>query len=235
MSHMTTRAECGLGGLWSPDMRQVSNVFIHHSVMNGNTSACEALRSLEHHALALNHRAIDYSFVLGQHWRVEGRGWGRSGGHTLNNNSTSYGICGHGDFRYDPITDELIGYFAETIREGIAGGWIVPRPNILPHYSVFPTACPARLAAVIPEIARRVASGGIVPVDWAALERLVRNRRNNMALAVTIKDQGLGLVDAGVPVAAKTFAQYAAWVRNGAHEVTMSQEQWAALNANAYT
>lgn len=141
-------------------MGPVDTVFVHHSVTSAAQEIKEACRALEAHARALGHRAIDYSFVCHQDGqRAVGRGWRVQGGHTLNWNAKSYGICGLGDFRTDRATDALIDGYADTIREGIDAGAITPNPAVRPHSDVFATACPATLKAAIPEIKARITAG----------------------------------------------------------------------------
>lgn len=139
---------------------RVSTVFIHHTVTNSGQEIKAAMRDLEAHARALGHRAIDYSFVAKQSGeRAEGRGWFHAGGHTINNNSTSYGISALGDFTKEAPSPALLDAIALTIREGIALGAISPNPVIRPHSDVFATACPGALKASIPKIRALVLSG----------------------------------------------------------------------------
>lgn len=163
--------------VWGPSgrpgpikLKPVVNVFGHHTVTSAATPIVRELRELERHALALGHTGgIDYSAVvniLGT--KGEGRGWGRSGGHTINNNSTSYGIAIQGDMRYDPITDRLVQGVSEVIADGVKRGWIDPNFRFRPHYTVFATACNRNFDRWHDEVTRRVkrlvAGGSDLPV-----------------------------------------------------------------------
>ena len=157
---MLTRAQWGGAPRSWNHIGQVATVFVHHSVTNAALDTIPQMRGLEAHALALGHRAIDYSEVIDETWRAEGRGPFVVGGHTLNHNSTAYGFCGAGDYRFDPVTDRLIDNFADSMRLYVYLGALHPQFTLRPHYDVYPTACPARLAEVIPEIRRRVDAPG---------------------------------------------------------------------------
>lgn len=162
MSQLVTRPEWGAPDFTPVRIGPVSDVFVHHSVTNPYGNLRATMMMLEAHAIGLGHRAIDYSFccfIDGQ--RAEGRGWFVAGGHTINNNSTSYGICGIGDYRFDPVTDEIVNAFIETINEGIEAGALVPPLRIRPHSDVFATACPANLEDAIPRIVAGI--GGAPP------------------------------------------------------------------------
>lgn len=164
MAPVVTRPEWGAPPYSPNPIGQVGQVFIHHSVTNPHSPLVATMQQLEAHARALGHQAIDYSFchfVTGE--RGEGRGWFAAGGHTINNNSTSYGLCGIGNFVHDEITPALLDAFAATILEGIYLGAIAPNPAIRPHSDVFATACPGALREAIPEIAARVANPGPSP------------------------------------------------------------------------
>ena len=159
MSHLVSRAEWGAPPYSPVTIGPVSNVFIHHSVTNAYGDLRATMMMLEAHARGLGHRAIDYSFchfIDGR--RAEGRGWWSAGGHTINNNSTSYGLCGIGNYLHDPVTDEIVSAFAETITEGLALGALVAPVLIRPHSDVFATACPGLLRDAIPRIADLVGS-----------------------------------------------------------------------------
>jgi len=181
----------GVARSWARIPR-VDQVFIHHSVTPASQALGAAMQMLEGHAVGLGHNGIDYSFVVkvgGE--RAVGRGWWAAGGHTINNNSTSYGICGLGDFRSDRADDAMIQSFADTIREGVALGAIAPNPRIRPHSDVFATACPSTLKDVIPQIAARVAGGGTPTPTGSSTMKVV---------AVPIPNVGVlsYLVDGGV-------------------------------------
>lgn len=137
-------------------MGLVSTGFLHHTVTRATQALVPCMRDLEGHALSLGHRAIDYTntaFAYGA--RAIGRGYGVTGGHTLNWNSKSYGQAAVGDYRYDPITEALLDELAANYADGVKGGYLTRNFELRPHFDVYPTACPSRLANVIPEIKRR--------------------------------------------------------------------------------
>lgn len=169
-----TRAEWGGVAFDKVMIGPQATAFLHHSVTNAAVDTIPAMRGLEAHALALGHRAIDYSEVVDETWRAEGRGPFVQGGHTLNWNSTSFGICANGDYRFDPITDRLLDNIAETLRLYVSLGALTPNFALRPHRDVYPTECPARLIDVIPEIRRRVDQPGTPGGDDVAKGVLIK-------------------------------------------------------------
>lgn len=103
---------------------------------------------------------IAYSFLVAPSGRIfEGRGWGRSGAHTENRNSTAAGVCflGHGDKW--PATDAQWAAASWLIAEGVTLGKLKPSPVITTHakYSGKGKTCPGTLIA--PHVVARL--GGI--------------------------------------------------------------------------
>lgn len=246
MARAVTRPEWGAPPASFDHMGKVDTVFIHHSVTAQRQPLGPAMRDLEAHARALGHRAIDYSFVHfhdGQ--RAVGRGWFAQGGHTLNWNSRSYGLCATGDYRFDPITDALIRAFAETITEGIAKGALSSnlniRPFIRPHSDVFATECPSRLREAIPRIRALIGQAPDTPtpprqVQEQQMDILIENqgqKRNGLRQAGVflgtlggddkgfgVRQQAVDYVQKGVPIIYVSTKVFEAHVKHpGADEI----------------
>jgi N-acetylmuramoyl-L-alanine amidase len=110
---------------------------------------------------------IAYSFLVAPSGRIfEGRGWGRSGAHTENRNSTAAGVCflGHGDKW--PATDAQWAAARWLIGEGVTLNKLKPSPAIGTHakYSTKGKTCPGTLIA--PHVVARL--GGITGHQAAA-------------------------------------------------------------------
>lgn len=107
------------------------------------------LRSLEHGEMTRG----DGLIALAYHWlvvnsgphagtRVEVRPWSVQGGATLHHNTTSRAVVITGDFTNETVTPVALDALADTWADGMRGGFIVPKPEIIqPHSLYFPTAC----------------------------------------------------------------------------------------------
>lgn len=139
---------------------QFVQLFVHHTVivqrdwdgdgyLNGDLDDIYAyMRSLQtaRPDLGLD---VPYSFVVfpgaeaGDGIVCEGRGWARTGAHTIDHNSTSYGVAFAGDMTDWPPTPGMLAA-VRWVGEGLADPY-----NALPtkgHRDVYATACPGAMA-----------------------------------------------------------------------------------------
>lgn len=133
--------------------RPVSKVFIHHTVTSAVTRSVSQekahMRELQQIAFSRGFSDISYSFIVFPSGRMyEGRGWGVAGAHTLDHNSTAYGIALVGNFELYAPTDAALKAAARIIKKGRRASWIRPanQTQILGHRdsSSASTACPGK-------------------------------------------------------------------------------------------
>jgi len=119
-------------------------VFIHHTVTPTTVDPCHDMRVVER-ALRSNGRLDPgYSFTVHPSGVVlEGAGH-KVGKHTMNHNSTSYGIALIGNYQINQPTLAQIIAVSRTINLLRVGGHLVLNgaEDIDPHKDVYPTACP---------------------------------------------------------------------------------------------
>jgi hypothetical protein len=117
----------------------VQRLYLHHSVTPEWLGA-EAARNLQDIARARGFLDISYSWlvdVAGN--RIEGRGWGRAGAHTVGWNSTSHAICLVGNFQDKVPPDAMLAGAAALVRKHARVG---PDRITHGHRDVASTACP---------------------------------------------------------------------------------------------
>lgn len=120
-------------------------VFIHHTV--GGAPTTEEAERAEMRAIQSFHMDsrgwadIAYSFVVFPSGRIyEGRGLNTVGAHTAGYNSTSYAICGAGNYEANEPTDEMIAAMRWCRRKYLR---LADRPW-RPHSAAAATECPGR-------------------------------------------------------------------------------------------
>ena len=182
------------------------------AALNISLTEKQKLRAIENfHVNTRGWNGIAYSFLFFPDGTVaEGRGWGRSGGHTEGRNSTAAGFCliGHGDKQ--PATGAQWEAMRRTIAVGVAKGYLKPNPKISGHkdYSTKGKTCPGTL--IYPHIQQEL--GGITgPTDpegaFMALtddeqKRLLANT-DALSLLVQALEQRLVRVEAALNIADK--------------------------------
>jgi hypothetical protein len=117
----------------------VQRLYLHHSVTPEWLGA-EAARNLQDIARARGFLDISYRWlvdVAGN--RIEGRGWGRAGAHTVGWNSTSHAICLVGNFQDKVPPDAMLAGAAALVRKHARVG---PDRITHGHRDVASTACP---------------------------------------------------------------------------------------------
>lgn len=158
-----------------PIAGMVGDVFIHHSadtppVPNGAAEVAWMQQTQNYHMNVNGWNDIAYSWCVMPSGNVyEGRGWHVVGAHTLNHNSTSYGICFAGNYMAAVPTPAAFDACCALIVAGITSGAIHPAPDIAGHRNVFATACPGdQLYAQLGRIRAGItptAGGSTMPPD----------------------------------------------------------------------
>lgn len=147
------------------------------AALNLSLTEKQKLLAIENfHVKTRGWNGIAYTFLVFPDGTIgEGRGWGRSGGHTEGRNSTAAGICliGHGDKQ--PATEAQWAAMRWLIAEGVTTGKLKPMPAIGTHakYSTKGKTCPGTLIA--PHVVARL--GGISGHGAAAGSGLVSGDR----------------------------------------------------------
>lgn len=128
----------------------VSRLFEHHSVTPQWIGA-QAARNLQRIARERGFLDVSYSGLADrQGTTIEGRGWGRSGAHTRNFNSTSHALCLVGNFETDIVPDGMIRGMVRAVRDHRRVG---PGHITHVHRQVAQTVCPGRHGvAAVPTI-----------------------------------------------------------------------------------
>lgn len=147
--------------------------WIHHVADSGPSGGARAtvkaekmyMRKVEaFHIDSRDMAAIAYSFVIMPSGRVyEGRGWGKSGGHTYGHNSFSHGVCFAGNFQSMRPTKRALAACRELLNDGTGKGFVRRPRKEHPtggHRDVGAqgggTACPGNnLYAKIPSLRKR--------------------------------------------------------------------------------
>ena len=131
--------ECSITQL---NKSKITNFIVHYS---GEVRS-QTVRSIQDYCIDdKGHCDIDYNRIVRGEYDYMGRGWG-TGGHTLNNNSTSYGVCMIGvdgdatdaDFRtireiYDQVCAELGRPLNMTTHRGVLGASYTSCPGTELH------------------------------------------------------------------------------------------------------
>ena len=117
--------------------------FIHHSVTaappKDTAKERAAMRDLQQIAFSRGFDDFSYSFAIMPSGRIyEGRGKGKAGAHTLNYNSTSYGIVFVGNYETQEPTEAQLKAAKWLIHKHLKLG---SKP-IRGHRQVYATACP---------------------------------------------------------------------------------------------
>lgn len=139
-----------------------------------------------YHSVTLGWDGAGYSFLFSRDGSIfEGRGWGRSGAHTEDRNSTAAGFCflGHGDLQ--PATEAQWLAAEWLIREGIRLGKLRARPKITGHrnYSRKGKTCPGNL--IYPHIGRL---RGLDIIDTTGSEKPTNPKELSMSQVAAIVD-----------------------------------------------
>ena len=101
---------------------------------------------------------ISYNFLVFQSGNVyEGRGWGRTGAHTIGRNSSSVGICLVIDGEAHRPTDAAVEATIDLIAEGVDLGHIAQSHERAPHDQFQQKVCPGVL------VKRSGLIGGSIP------------------------------------------------------------------------
>lgn len=148
-----SRSEWGAGALGGyPTNGAKLLVVIHHSYRPhldcGETKGSEALsmRSMDRYHAEQGWGGIGYNFLGFQSGNLyEGRGWGRTGAHTVGQNSASIGICLVIDGGKVAPSAALIEAIEQLISTGVRLGHISPRYRRAPHDEFQQKECPGKL------------------------------------------------------------------------------------------
>lgn len=145
-------------------------LWIHHSVTRPTVDPAEDMRGIERIDIQ-RFGQPSYSYVIHPNgWVMEGCGT-HIGAHTYRRNSTSFGVCFIGDFRYDQPTAAALDACAWLVRDLISRGLlsdVTMNPTtgyggVNPtggHRDVYATVCPGDyLYNSIPFIRNLVAQG----------------------------------------------------------------------------
>ncbi|MBV6448509.1 N-acetylmuramoyl-L-alanine amidase [Nitrosomonas sp.] len=160
MSVVHTRREWGARLPVDPDLvvTPVSRVFLHHPVTNPTADARADMRVIET-TCGQRFGIFCYSYcthpVDGSNW--EGAG-DHVGAHTGSANPTSFAISAIGNWDRDTPTHALIDGIVECFAWLVETGRARADAELVPHRSVYATACPGRhLVAHLGEIRSRIA------------------------------------------------------------------------------
>jgi hypothetical protein len=173
------------------------------AALNISLTEVQKVRAIESfHVNTRGWNGIAYSFLFFPDGTIaEGRGWGRSGGHTEGRNSTAAGFCllGHGDKQ--PATEAQWQAMRWLIGEGIRLGKLKPNPKITGHrnYSLKGKTCPGNL--VYPHIGRLRGITG--PIDIfedgeLIMEKAVEDRFKAIEGQIKTQNDLLGKILQGV-------------------------------------
>lgn len=118
------------------------NVFLHHTVTSPTAYPYKDARTVE--AIGISRFGqISYSFLVHPDGTVlEGAGT-KTGAHTEDRNSTSFGIAMIGDYTKLTPTQAQISSFRELVHYlKVTQNWLVDSAVVTPHRAVSQTACP---------------------------------------------------------------------------------------------
>lgn len=112
---------------------------------------------------------IGYNWLVGAGNVYVGRGWGIVGAQAEGYNSKSHGIAILANGEEAPASDADLRAVADTIRDGLAVGWIAAPFTLVPHGDLNATACCGDfIRAQIPTIIDYVNGGGpLSPTEQA--------------------------------------------------------------------
>lgn len=129
--------------------------FVHHTAVarppaeaGVAVEAKEVQEIEEDHAVRLTptNPRIGYSFLIAQSGRIfEGCGWGRIGAHTVNHNSSGYGVCFMMNGMLTHATPAAREAFDFLRMEGLVKGFLSPSYLVKGHRDIKPTLCPGNL------------------------------------------------------------------------------------------
>lgn len=133
----------------------VNHVIIQHTVTSFCYTKPQCIRKVQ----AMQNDHIDnqawgdiaYNFIVGGDGRIyEGRGWSRTGTHSINFNTNSIGIAFIGNFMKDKPTKNMLDAVLNLIECGVQSGYLTPTREIHGHRDVGCTLSPGdKLYAII--------------------------------------------------------------------------------------
>lgn len=140
-------------------------VVIHHTVTArpGDPGTAQAnLRMIQGwHQGGNGWNDIGYNHIVGCGDSYEGRGWGVTGAQAEGYNSQSHGIAVLMDGSAQEPAAEDVQAIADTIRAGIAAGWVdASQLQVVCHGDLNATACPGSLRGYLGTIVELVNGGG---------------------------------------------------------------------------
>lgn len=197
-----------------PSISPTSRLVLHHTV--GRYRGDEGTRDIDHLHGVIKGWTYGYAYNFGIDPTTltlyEGRGELRAGGHTRGYNYTSQAIVVYGDYRTDPVTDELLERIAEVVLWGSAQKWW---PNKITHghrdLSTTGTVCPGnKLYDAIPDINYAILNGKVPDntgkefIELMETLRLYDGWKQNTHLRNEVRRLQAWLAIAGV-IAANTF------------------------------
>lgn len=126
-------------------------VVAHHSAIPdppcGITVKAERadMKSMHDYHVAQDWGGIGYNWCIFQSGRIyEGRGWDRTGAHTIGQNSSSVGICFVMDGEAHEPTAAALEAFGIVVAEGISTGRIASTHEVAPHDQFKNKVCPGK-------------------------------------------------------------------------------------------
>jgi UDP:flavonoid glycosyltransferase YjiC (YdhE family) len=117
----------------------------------------QMMTTIEEIALERGFDGISYTDIIFESGRVYmGRGFTKIGAHTLNYNSSAYGLSAAGNFSDEKVPNRMLEGYARTIAKGIKRRRIKKTFKVRPHSAVSATECPGDdLRRNLDEIAHR--------------------------------------------------------------------------------
>jgi N-acetylmuramoyl-L-alanine amidase len=156
---LLTRAEWGATydvNQRPPMVLPVAHAFLHHSVTVPSNDPAGDMRHIEQIDIG-RFGYPSYSWVIHPTGVVlEGMGT-HIGAHTINNNSTSFGVCLIGNYENDTPTQPALDACVTLLAARIAQGHLTSDFQLFGHRDVYATACPgANLYPLIGQIRSNV-------------------------------------------------------------------------------
>lgn len=127
----------------------LNHVIILHTVTRFCATKEQCVRTLQAvqtmHLDARGWWDVSYNFLVGGDGRIyEGRGWKKSGAHSVNFNTKSLGIAFIGNYeKYNP-TDAMLNATLNFITCGVMKGYLTPTREIHGHKDVACTLSPGK-------------------------------------------------------------------------------------------